>query len=99
VDKAEKLPLPDLYLIDSHKLLRELDRIREMTLAVPVTEANHAATQSVIDALWHLRTDVQEILRVKGEIQQSWQRRSAEQNAENAPPQIGLRLVVHGSKT
>ncbi len=90
------LPLPALYLIDSHKLMRELDRIRNLVLGIPVSEASHSATQSAVDAIWRLRTNLEEILRVQGEIHQSWQRRSEEHIKANEPPRIGLRVVQGG---
>ena len=66
---AEQLPLPDLYLIDSARLIKELDRIRRLVLQIPFSETTHAQTQTVIDALWHLQRDIQEILRLEATMQ------------------------------
>lgn len=93
MEKPEDLPLPDLYLIDSRKLMAEVDRIRQLTLQIPCSEKTHAATQSVVDALWRLQDNMREILRVQAEIHASWGRKADELNKENELPQIGLRVV------
>ncbi len=48
----DSLPLPDLYLIDSRKLLKEVHRIRQLALAIPPSVEAHSAQQTVLDALW-----------------------------------------------
>jgi hypothetical protein len=89
----DSLPLPDLYLIDSRKLLAEVTRIRQLALVIPCGEANHAATQSVVDALWRLERDMQDILRVQGQIHASFMRKASELATESAPLRVGLKLV------
>ncbi len=51
----DSLPLPDLYLIDSRKLLKEVHRIRQLALAIPPSVEAHSAQQTVLDALWRAR--------------------------------------------
>ncbi|MDQ3119874.1 MAG: hypothetical protein M3Q89_09960, partial [Verrucomicrobiota bacterium] len=81
----DKLPLPDLYLIDSRKLLIEVDRIRQLTLAVPPSAETHAPMQSVVDALWHLRRDMQDIMRVQAEIHSAFAEKAEALAAVSAP--------------
>jgi hypothetical protein len=72
VKAPDDLPLPDLYLIDSAGLLSEVGRIRGLVLQVPFTETSHAATQTVVDALWRLERDLHEILKVKAQMQSAF---------------------------
>src|SRR5436189_3367418 len=87
MDAPEHLPLPDLYLIDSGRLIKELDRIRGLVLQIPFSETTHAQTQTVIDALWHLQRDLQEILHL-----QAATRNSREMEAAPIPPRSGEEL-------
>jgi len=89
----DKLPLPDLYLIDSRKLLTEVDRIRGLTLAVPPSAETHATMQSVLDALWHLRRDMEDIIRVEASIHSSFAAKADALRAASEPPRVGLRVV------
>src|SRR5213075_2861172 len=74
------------YLIDSGRLIKELDRIRGLVLQVPFSETTHAQTQTVIDALWHLQRDVQEILRLQATMQRSFgQKAEALHRARQTP--------------
>jgi hypothetical protein len=95
----ERLPLPDLYLIDSRKLLTEVDRIRQLALAVPVNEDSHAAVRSVLDALWHLQRDMEDILSVQASIHNSFTEKALQLAADGEPPSVGLRVVSIGSET
>ena len=38
--------------------LRELDRVRELVLQIPIRSENFLPTQTVLDALWNLRYTV-----------------------------------------
>jgi uncharacterized protein HemY len=89
----DNLPLPDLYLIDSHKLLKEVSRVRGLVLQIPVREDSHAATQTVVDALWRMESNMIEILKVQAAIHASWGRKAEELNKANELPQIGLRVI------
>ena len=89
----DKLPLPDLYLIDSRKLLTEVDRIRQLALAVPPSAEAHGAMQSVLDALWHLRRDMEDIIRVQGQIHSSFARKADDLAQDAQPVRVGLRVV------
>jgi len=95
--RPDSLPLPDLYLIDSHKLLKEVSRIRQLMLRVPVTEASHSATQTVIDALWRMESDMIEILKVHAAMQTAFREGKkdvlAKEESETATPRVGLRVI------
>jgi hypothetical protein len=89
----DKLPLPDLYLIDSRKLLSEVGRIRGLALAIPPTEIAHAAMQSLVDALWHLQRDMEDILRVQAAIHSSFAQKGEELATPSPVPRVGLRVL------
>jgi hypothetical protein len=99
MDTPEKLPLPDLYLIDARKLLAEVDRVRSLALAIPPSAESHSAVQSVIDALWHLRRDMEDILQVQASIHNSFTEKALQLAADGEPPSVGLRVVSIGSET
>jgi hypothetical protein len=49
--------LPDAWLFDSEKLLRELDRCREMVLLIPCNgdvHATHFGINNAVSAIWNL---------------------------------------------
>src|ERR1041384_5849973 len=48
----------DPWLFDTTVLLRELDRIRELVLHIPLSLETHFATQTVVNALWFLEEDL-----------------------------------------
>src|ERR1700676_2721909 len=55
--------LPDPWLFDSEKLLRELDRCREMVLLIPATtHETHFACNIAICAVWNLREQLRFLL-------------------------------------
>jgi hypothetical protein len=91
--KCPRRKLPDLYLIDSPKLLREVERIHLLAIAVPPTVETHAPLQSVLDALWHLRRDMEDILKVQRDIHSSFAQKAADLAEANQPAQIGLKVV------
>jgi hypothetical protein len=39
---------------------------------VPFNETSHAATQTVVDALWRLEKDMKDILKVQAQIQNAF---------------------------
>ncbi len=93
MDAPEKLPLPDLYLIDAQKLLMEVDRVRTLALAIPPSAESHSAVQTVVDALWHLRRDMEDILRLQAAIHSSFAQRAEALQEAGKPPRVGLRVV------
>ncbi len=93
MDTPEKLPLPDLYLIDARKLLAEVDRVGGLALAIPPSAASHSAVQSVVDALWHLRRDMEDILQLQASIHNSFAEKALQLSDAAQPPRVGLRVV------
>jgi hypothetical protein len=93
MNAPDSLPLPDLYLIDSHKLMKEVSRIRRLVLQIPVNVESHAATQTVVDALWRMESDMIEILKVQAAIHSSWARKAEVLAEESQPPRVGLRVI------
>lgn len=93
MDAPEQLPLPDLYLVDSGRLIKELDRICGLVLQVPFSETTHAQTQTVIDALWHLRRDLQEILRLQATMQREFGQKAEALERASQPPSVTLRAL------
>jgi hypothetical protein len=70
--------LPDPWLIDSAYLLKELSRIRELTLAIPLTMASSLPQNSVIDALWRLEEQLRYLLRLHAAGQSAFAQRADE---------------------
>jgi hypothetical protein len=72
----DRLPdkLPDPWLFDSQKLLRELDRCRELVLQIPIgdTHATHFGINIAIDALWNLRETLCHLLLLHREAQHAF---------------------------
>ncbi len=93
VNAPDDLPLPDLYLIDSHSLLTEVSRIRGLVLLVPFTETSHAATQTVVDALWRLKKNIQKILKVQAQIQSAFIQKAEALAIASQSPHIGFRII------
>src|SRR5438874_8747 len=54
---TEKLPNPWLY--DSECLLRDLDRLRELILLIPLHQDTFSPTNVAIAAIWDLRQKLQ----------------------------------------
>jgi hypothetical protein len=84
---------PDSWSVDTEYLLRELARIRELSLLVPVTTANYASIQTVIDAMWNFEEHVRYCLRLQREGQHSFRRR-AEQSQKKRTRHDPVRLKV-----
>ena len=89
----DDMPLPDLYLVDSRKLMREVNRIKCLVLAIPVKCDTHSATQTVVDALWRLERDMDEILKVEATIRRRWTERADDLAEASQPPRVGLKVI------
>jgi hypothetical protein len=73
--------LPDPWLIDSVYLLKELTRIRELTLQIPLTLAASLPQNSVIDALWRLEEQLRYLIRLHAAGQSAFAARSVDSTA------------------
>jgi hypothetical protein len=70
---------PDPWLFDSEKLLRELDRCREMVLLIPVNgdqHATHFAINIAINAIWNLREQLRYLLSLHREGQRAFAKKA-----------------------
>src|SRR5215470_2684790 len=69
--------LPDPWLFDSESLLRELDRIRELVLQIPIDKPQHThfGINIAIDALWNLRENLRYLLHMHREGQHAFARK------------------------
>jgi len=77
--------LPDPWLFDSEKLLRELDRCREMVLLIPApTHETHFAINIAVNAIWDLRDNLRYLLSLHREMQRSFAKK-ADKLAARAP--------------
>lgn len=69
--------LPDPWHYDSEALLKELARLRALTLQIPiVTTENHSAINTVIDGIWRLEKDLRFLLHLHKEGQRSFARKA-----------------------
>jgi len=71
--------LPDPWLFDSEKLLRELDRCREMVLLIPCNgdwHATHFGINIAISAIWNLTNDLRYLLHLHREGQRAFANRT-----------------------
>jgi hypothetical protein len=87
--------LPNPWLFDSEKLLREIDRCREMVLLIPApTHETHFAVNIAVSAIWNLREDLRYLLGLHRQGQRAFARRHAERRDPPNPP---LRAVGEDS--
>jgi hypothetical protein len=77
--------LPDPWLVDSTYLLKELTRIRELTLKIPLTLEASLPQNSVIDALWRLEEQLRYLLRLQKAAQNSFAARSVNTTNDAQP--------------
>ena len=86
--KLRLAAFPDPWLFDSEKLIRELDRCRELFLAVPSNGDQHAVHMAVniaIDSLWNLRQTLRHLLHVHREGQREFAKK-VPGSGSSAPP-------------
>ena len=80
--------LPDPWLFDSQKLLRELDRVREMILLIPApSHETHFAINIAVSAAWNLREDLRYLLSLHRDMQRSFAKEGEALNSSNSNPQ------------
>src|SRR5438270_9885969 len=79
--------LPDPWLFDSEKLLRELDRCREMVLLIPApTHEAHFAINIAINAIWNLTQHLRYLLALHRDMQRSFARKGKALASPSANP-------------
>jgi len=95
--------LPDPWLFNSEKLLRELDRCREMVLLIPApTHETHFAINNAVNAIWDLRETLRYLLSLHRDMQRSFATKgealtSSQLNPRRDPPNPPLRAVGEAS--
>ena len=81
--------LPQPWLIGSAEILAELERIRGLALAVPLTLASNGAVNSVVDALWRFEEELRYVLRLHAQGQAAFQALGGTVPATGAVPRSG----------
>lgn len=69
--------LPEPFLFDSQALLKELDRVRELILAIPLHTDTFGPTNTAASAVWELRDRLQFLIGLQAERQRDWAREHA----------------------
>jgi hypothetical protein len=67
---------PEPWLFDTEHLLRELDRVRELILQIPLHPDTFAPTNTAVAAIWELRDRLRYLLQLRTEGQWSWQKKA-----------------------
>src|SRR5438552_18594243 len=64
---------PDPWLFDTNALLKELDRVRQLILMIPLHQDTFGPTDTATRAVWELQERLRYLLRLRAEMMQSWQ--------------------------
>jgi len=100
MNAPEHLPpekLPDPWMFDSEKLLRELDRIREIVLLIPTpTQPVYFATNNAVSAIFNLTETLRYLLSLHSDMQVAFRSQHStipSQNSQTPRPvrQVGTR--------
>ena len=79
--------LPDPWLFTTEKLLRELDRCREMVLLIPApTHEAHFAINIAVNAIWNLTQHLRYMLLLQREGQTAFGKRAETQHKARKVP-------------
>jgi hypothetical protein len=71
-------------LIGSAQILAELERIRGLAIAVPLTQESNGPVNTVIDALWRFEQELRYVLRLQAQGQAAFAERSGGNGAAAA---------------
>jgi hypothetical protein len=85
--------LPDPWLVDSVYLLKELTRIRELTLQIPLTLETSLPQNTVLDALWRLEEQLRYLLRLHAAGQKAFAVRNVDITTTAALPAPEPRIL------
>lgn len=77
--------IPSPWLFDDAAILSELDRIRSLVLAVPVSQQNYAPLQSVLDAVWNFAQTIRFMSQLRSAGQKSWSQSDPDKALPQAP--------------
>ncbi len=87
--------LPEPWLVGSAEILSELERIRGLALAVPLTLESNGAVNSVVDALWRFEQELRYVLRLQAQAQSAFAARSGGHGVEaDGAPRSGASPVA-----
>jgi hypothetical protein len=89
--------LPDPWLFDSEALLRQLDRCRELTNQIPITDPNstHLSIQIAVNAQWNLRENIRYILHLHREGQRAFRKQQERELQQTLSQQHPKNTIVH----
>jgi hypothetical protein len=76
--------LPDPWLFDTTALLKELDRLRDLILQIPVSQATFGPTNTAVSTLWELRERLRYLALYQRQGQMRWQNRNTPLEAKPA---------------
>jgi hypothetical protein len=87
--------LPEPWFADSEYLLKELARIRELALHVPLHNDTVLPTNTVVDAIWRLEQQLRYLLHLHREGQRAFAKKS-----KSVPPKTAGagNLIPYSSK-
>jgi len=80
---------PDPWLFESEKLIRELDRCREMVLLIPTNgdlHATHFGINNAISAIWNLREQIRYLLHLHREGQREFAKKAHPEQTQFKTP-------------
>ena len=75
---------PDPWLFDTQALIAELDRVRELVLAIPVRAESFGAINTATLSIWDLRERIRYLTVYQMQAQERWSTTHDQQ--ESAPP-------------
>ena len=77
------------FLIDAEYLIKELGRIRQLALAVPLTRDSYGPTNSVVDAVWNLEERIRYLRGLEESKKNAKQRQSGHTCSSRATSSAG----------
>src|SRR5579864_6589140 len=93
--------LPNPWLFDSEKLLRELDRCREQVLLIPCNGDLHAtyfAINIAVSAIWNLSGNIRYLLHLHRDGQREFAMRSELTSVNHEPSRVCSRKPTSNHK-
>ena len=73
---------PEPWLFDTEAMLKELDRVRELILQIPLHQDTFGPANTAVAAVWELRERLRYLLLLRTEGLWSWQKRAAKHKPE-----------------
>lgn len=68
--------MPDPWLYDTAALIADLDHVRELINAIPLTMQGFGRVNAATAAVWELRERIRWLVRLRSEAQERWQART-----------------------